>query len=151
MTHPHVSSSEGSSSEGAANFPPGIAPSFGDVPLLPFEHTPERLVLSSEAHSHLVGHSPLASLGGAFSHDRFGTGNLLLSETGSAGDIDVHADLLNVPGPALHLQARVRESWLIRTVSLEDASPANVRVVNELFRLAEIPRQSTVTVRVEAS
>lgn len=146
MTHAHGSNSD----EGAGSFPPGVAPTFGDVPLVPFEHTPERLVLSSDEHSRLAGYSSVAGLGGNFSHERFGTGSLLIRETGAPGEIQIHADVTTLDGPAVHLEARVRESWLARAVACEVAVPANVTVVTELFRLAEIPRQSTVTVRVDS-
>lgn len=130
--------------------PPDVAPSFGDVPILPFEHTPERLVLSSEAHSYLLAAPTLAGLDGEFAVERLGKGNLHIRETGAPGEVQIRADVLTLAGPAVHLDARVRHSWLMRTVESEDAAPANIRIVRELFRLAEIPHQSTVTVRIDA-
>ncbi|MEO8539846.1 MAG: hypothetical protein ABI577_08915 [bacterium] len=135
----------------ADDLPPGVAPSFGQVPSTPFEHTPEHLVLSSEAHSHLAGSPSLALLSGAFETDRLGRGNLTVSETDEAGQVHVHADLSLANGPRLHLDADVRESWLTRAAVADEEGPAGAVVVKELFRLAEIPRQSTVTISVDAA
>ncbi len=140
-----------SSSEVADDMPPGVAPSFGDVPAGPFEHIPERLVLSSEEHTHLIGSGPLAYLSGPFSSDRFGVGYLSLHETDTAGEVRVHADLSRSGSPAIHLDAHVRESWVSRAATDGEGASAAVRVVKELFRLAEIPRQSTVTVQVDSA
>ena len=140
-----------SSPEVADDMPPGVAPSFGAVPSGPFEHTPERLVLSSEEHTHLVGSGPLAYLSGPFSADRFGVGYLSLHETETLGEVRVHADLSRTGSPAIHLDANVRETWVARAANDTDGGSAAVRVVEELFRLSEIPRQSTVTVQVDAA
>ncbi len=140
-----------SSSEVADDMPPGVAPSFGDLPDAPFEHTPERIVLSSEEHSHLVGSGPLAYLSGPFSSDRFGVGYLSLHETETTGEVRVHADLSRTGSPAIHLDAQVRETWVARAANDGEDTSATVRAVKELFRLAEIPRQSTVTVQVDTA
>lgn len=140
-----------SSVEMADDMPPGVAPSFGDVPAEPFEHTPERLVLSSEEHTHLIGSGPLAYLSGPFSAERFGVGYLSLHETETAGEVRVHADLSRTGSPAVHLDAQVREMWVARAANESSGPTATVRVVEELFRLAEIPRQSTVTVQVDSA
>ena len=132
--------------ETAADLPPGVAPSFGDVPLRPFEATPERLVLSSDEHSHLQPSTPINWLGGNFNHDRLGRGELRLYETTPPGAIHLGADVRQADGPAVHLDANVRESWVSRTVSSDDTAPVNVRIVRGLFTLAEIPGQSTVTI-----
>ncbi len=139
-----------SSSEVADDMPPGVAPSFGDVPVEPFEHTPERIVLSSEEHSHLLRSGPLAYLSGPFSAERFGVGYLSVLKTETAGEVRVHADLSRSEGPAIHLDAHVRETWVSRAADDGDGPSAAVRVVKELFRLAEIPHQSTVTVQTDA-
>lgn len=134
----------------AADLPPGVAPSFGDVPLRPFEHTPERLVLSSEEHSHLQSPPPLKWLGGSFAHERLGRGDLRLYETETPGEIHIEADVHPADGSALRLDANVRESWVSRVVSEDDTSPLNVRIVSGLFKLAEIPGQSTVKVSIKS-
>jgi len=79
MTQAHGSSSP----EFAGELPPGSAPAFGMLPEFPFEHTPERLVLSSEEHSHLTGGPGLAELGGEFASERYGSGILSVSATGA--------------------------------------------------------------------
>jgi hypothetical protein len=133
-----------------AGMMPEIDEQFGMVPDSPFEHTPERIVLSSLEHSHLRGEASLDSLGGAFRHARFGPGSLKLQRTSAPGEVRLTADVAAQPGPSIHLDARVRESWLTRTVGeLAGAEPA-VHLVDELLRLAEIPGQSTVLVRIEA-
>ncbi|MBK9611822.1 hypothetical protein [Candidatus Amarobacter glycogenicus] len=86
------------------------APSFGDVPLRPFEATPERLVLSSDEHSHLQPSTPINWLGGNFNHDRLGRGELRLYETTTPGEIHIEADVRQADGPSVHLDANVRES-----------------------------------------
>jgi hypothetical protein len=133
----------------AADLPPGVAPAFGSVPEAPFEHIPERLVLSSEAHSRLAPGTPFSLLNGAFTLERVGSGTLSLRETEAPGELHVHADVHTLGGPLVRLDARVRESWVMRQAS-GDAAPANVRVVNELIRIAGIPHQSTVSVSVDA-
>lgn len=139
-----------SSPEGAGDLPPGVAPSFGDVPLTPFEHTPERLVLSSEAHSHLSVPASLATLSGPFHSEPLGNGVLTIQATEQAGEVHVHADMSPDGGPSVHLDARVRESWLARAAHSEGGVTAPVQVVRELIRLSEIPSQSTVTIRVDS-
>ena len=133
------------------DMPLGGAPLFGDVPSEPFEHTPEWLVLSNEEHSRLVGSGPLAYLSGPFSAERLGVGYLSVHQTEMVGEMHVHADLSRTDGPAVHLDARVRETWIARAANDGDGSSATVRVVKELFKLAEIPRQSTVTVQVDSA
>ena len=139
-----------SSSEVAGDVPPGVAPSFGEVPLTPFEHTPERIVLSSEAHSHLSVPASLAALSGPFHADPLGNGILTIQATEQAGEVHVHADMSPDGGPSVHLDAHVRESWLARAARSEGDAAAPVQVVRELIRLSEIPSQSTVTIRVDS-
>jgi hypothetical protein len=146
VTHSHGSNSL----EVAGDLPPGAAPAFGAPLESPFEHTPERLVLSSEEHIRLVGFPTLDSLGGDFESDRFGSGSLTLSATGAPGEIHVIANVFRSGAPGVRMDANVRESWLARAVREGEAAGANARVVSELFRLAAIPRQSTVKVHVEA-
>lgn len=146
MTQQH----EANSGDVAADLPPGVGPSFGDVPRLPFEHTAERIVLSSDEHLHLLGATSLNALGGEFTFDRLCRGSLRIEETATPGEVHVEAELLTGEGPPLRIDANVRESWLSRTVSIDDSAPANVRVVRGLFRLAEIASQSTVNVSVQA-
>lgn len=146
MTQLRKSSSE----DAAADLPPGSAPSFGDVPGAPFENTPERIVLSSEEHAYRVSPASLASLGGEFAHEHLGRGHLKLKETATPGEIHIQAELQPLEGPALHFDARVRGSWLARTLSADDSTPARVRVVRGLFGIAAIPSQSTVRVSVQA-
>lgn len=135
--------------ETAGDLPPGASPAFGELPDEPTELTPEHVVLSSEEHDRLIGSGPLAYLSGPFSAERFGVGYLSLFETDLAGEVHVHADLSRVEGPAVHLDADVRETWVSRAaIDGEGSSPA-VRVVKELFRLADLPKQSTVTVQVD--
>jgi hypothetical protein len=141
MTHEHESSSGGES-----NLGPGVAPSFGDVPAQPFEHTPERIVLSRHEHTHLA-HQPLATLGGEFAHEQIGRGVLALTESGAPGEVHIRADVLTLEGPAIHLEADVRGSWVARTASGNWGEAANVQIVRELVRLAALPHQSTVRVR----
>jgi hypothetical protein len=133
----------------AADLPPGVAPTFGYVPDAPFEHVPERLVLSSEAHSRLAPGKAFSRFNGAFTLDRVGTGTLSLHQTEAPGELHVHADVHTFGGPLVRLDARVRESWVLRQAG-EDDGPAGVHVLNELIRLAGIPRQSTVSVSVDA-
>lgn len=139
-----------SSLEFAGEVPPGSAPEFGIIPEAPFEHTPERLVLSSEEHSRLSGGPALSELGGQFASERYGHGNLSLKGTGAPGEVRVLADISGETGPVLHLDALVRESWLVRAVSGGEPMHAAARVVGGLMELAVIPRQSTVKVRIEA-
>jgi len=146
MTQAHGSSSP----EFAGELPPGSAPAFGMLPEFPFEHTPERLVLSSEEHSHLTGGPGLAELGGEFASERYGSGILSVSATGAPGEVRVLADVSDGTGPVVHLDALVRESWLARAVDAGEPMHAAARVVGGLMELAVIPRQSTVKVRIEA-
>ena len=139
-----------SSPEVAGDLPPGVAPSFGDVPLTPFEHTPERIVLSSEAHSRLSVPTSLAMLSGPFQAEQLGRGILTIHATDQAGEVHVHADVNPDGGPSLHLDANVRESWLARAARSEGGAAAQAQVVRELVRLSEIPSQSTVTIRVDS-
>ena len=138
------------SQEVAGDVPPGVAPSFGDVPLTPFEHTPERLVLSSEAHSRLSVRASFATLSGPFHSEPLGNGVLTIQATEQAGEVHVHADMNPDGGPHVHLDAHVRESWLARAARSEGGAAAPDQVVRELIRLSEIPSQSTVTIRVDS-
>ncbi len=132
------------------DLPPGVAPSFGDVPAVPFEQTPERLVLSNVEHDHLSRSGPLAYLSGPFSAERLGVGYLSVRQTDHAGEVHVHADLSRSDGPAVHLDANVRETWLARAAQHGEGATPPVRVVGQLFRLAEIPSQSTVVVQFDS-
>lgn len=141
MTHQHESSPVGET-----NLGPGIAPTFGDVPGSPFEHTPERIVLSSDEHTKLSARA-LAALGGEFTHEQLGRGLLSLRETDQPGQVHVEARVSKHGRPLLQIEADVRESWLSRAASAgEDESPS-VLIVQELVRLAELPMQSTVRLR----
>ena len=122
--------------ETAADLPPGVAPSFGDVPLRPFEATPERLVLSSDEHSHLQPSTPINWLGGNFNHDRLGRGELRLYETTTPGEIHIEADVRQADGPSVHLDANVRESWVSRTVSSDDSGSGCTRAMRSSAALA---------------
>ena len=133
----------------AADMPPGTAPTFGIVPQLPFEATPEHLVLSSEAHSHLSATVPAYTIGGHFSNARLGDGSVSV-RTISPGEVHIHADVLTAEGPAVHLDADVRETWLNRAARGRDSASANVQVVSELIRLAQLPSQKTVKMRVDS-
>ncbi len=138
-----------SAPETAEEWPVEIARSFGNVPPRPFEHAPERVVLSSEAHSHLAGHTAVGLLSGPFAYERIGVGTLTIEETDMPGQVHVHADVRTENGPIVHLDADVRKSWLNRTAETE-AGPARTElIVSELLRLLEVPRQSTVTVSVD--
>jgi len=136
-------------SEFSGELPPGAAPAFGNLPDSPFEHTPERLVLSSDEHAQLAGIAPLSRLGGRFETVGLGQGHLTLVATGSPGEVLVEANVEG-SGPAMHLSANVRESWLLRAAGGDEAPQATARVVGELVRLAGVPHQSTVSVRVDA-
>jgi hypothetical protein len=140
MTHQHESSPAGES-----NLGPGVAPSFGDVPGEPFEHTPERLVLSSDEHTRLSAPA-LAEFGGAFASEQLGRGTVSISETGKPGEVHVAAKL-STGREDLEIEADVRTTWLVRAAHTTGAEPANVQVLRALLRLAELPRQSTVRVR----
>jgi hypothetical protein len=85
-------------------------------------------------------------LSGEFASEALGTGRLVIREV-AAGEVLVHADVLRDGSPSVHLDARVRESWLLRAAAADPAG-AGVSVVRALFRLAEIPHQSTVRVSV---
>ena len=128
--------------------PPDSIPIFGAVPEFPFEAAPERLVLSSEAHLRLAETNTLGELSGEFASEALGSGRLVVREV-AAGEVLVQADVLRNGSPSVHLDARVRESWLVRAAAV-DPNAAGASVVRELFRLAEIPHQSTVRVSVAA-
>ena len=134
------------SSEIAGDGPPDSAPVFGAVPDSPFENEPEHVVLSSDAHFRLSETNTLGMLSGEFASEALGTGRLVIREV-AAGEVLVHADVLRDGSPYVHLDARVRESWLLRAAAADPAG-AGASVVRALFRLAEIPHQSTVRVRV---
>ncbi len=144
MTHQHGSSSAG----GESNLAPGVAPSFGDVPAFPFEHTPKRLVLSLSEHHQLEAAVRPEDFGGAFEHELFGAGTLLLKRADAPGEVHLSADVVIRQGPAMRLDATVRQSWVMRSVAGDDAAPPNVRIVRELVRVASLPHQSTVRVSV---
>lgn len=141
MTQQHESSSAGES-----NLGPGVAPSFGDVPGQPFEHTPERIVLSSVEHNHLSAPA-FAAFRGEFAHDRLGSGHLDLRGTGQPGRIHIVARVVKQGSAAMELEAEVRESWLARAVGADENEPPRVRIVRELVRLSELANQSTIRVR----
>ena len=128
----------------------GSAPEFGAFPEAPFEHSPELLVLSAAGHSRLSGWPALSELGGEFASERYGHGSLSLRGTGAPGEVRVVADISGNTGPALHLDALVRESWLARAAGGCEPEQAAARVVGGLMELAVLPRQSTVKVRLEA-
>lgn len=144
MTHLHESSAR----EGT-DLDPVIAPSFGDVPQQPFEHTPERLVLSSEEHTRLSS-PPLSAFAGEFAHEQIGRGRVSFHETGEPGAVHVLASIVRRDALEVELEADVRAAWLVRTATREPAEPGNIQVVRELVRLAELPGQSTVRVRTNA-
>jgi len=146
LSYEHASDSAG----GEVNLAPGVAPSFGEVPDSPFEHTPERLVLSLSEHEHLAGLAFAETLEGTFESERLGSGTLLLRNGDSPGAIHLSADVLGPSGPAMRLDATVRESWLLRSVSGGAEETARVQVVRELVRLASLPHQSTVRVSIAA-
>lgn len=128
--------------------PPETPPIFGAVPEFPFEAAPERLVLSSEAHSRLSETGSFVDFNGEFASESLGNGRLVIREVAS-GEVRVQADVLRDGSPSVHLDARVRESWVVRAAAAHPTS-AGASVVRELFRLAEIPHQSTVRVSVAA-
>lgn len=132
--------------EVADDSPPGSAPVFGAVPDSPFENEPEHLVLSSDAHFRLSEANTVWMLGGEFDYEALGTGRLVIEEV-AGGEVLVHADVLRDGSPSIHLDARVRESWLVRAAAADPASAA-ASVVRALVRLAEIPHQSTVRMSV---
>lgn len=123
---------------------PPATPEFGAVPPAPFEPLPERLVLSSDEHSSLTG-SAVAEFRGDFIGD-VGSG-LLIVEPSDPGTVHIYAEVQRTGLPAVQLDATVRESWLTRAAA-DDKGPASV--VAELIRLAELPHQSTVRVKVIA-
>lgn len=128
--------------------PPDTAPVFGAVPDFPFEAVPERLVLSSEAHFRLAEASSLEALTGEFASETLGAGRLVVREV-AGGEVLVQADLLRHGLPSMHLDARVRQSWVVRAAAVVPGS-ASASIAHELVRLAELPRQSTVRVRIAA-
>lgn len=117
-------------------------PEFGVLPPAPFEPLPERIVLTSEEHLHLASPSMLL-LEGDFTGS-IGSGYLAV-EHAAAGDVHLRADVQRQGLPAIQLDATVRESWVAR------AAGDRATVVAELLRLAELPRQSTVSVRTPAA
>lgn len=133
----------------ASDLPPGVSHLFGEILAPNSDNSTAPRVLSHDEDSHLRS-SHFAGLGGEFSLDHFGQGKISLEETTTPGEVHIKADMLTSGGPTIHIDARVRESWLSRTASAVDSLPANVRVVQGLFRLAEIPQQSTVKVIVHA-
>lgn len=138
-----------SPTEAEIDMPVEVARSFGDVPASPFEYTPEQVVLSSEAHSRLAGQAHISQLSGPFSYERIGAGVLTVEETGMPGQVHVRADVRTENGPIVHLDADVRKSWLDRATKNEDGLANAELIVNELLRMLELPRQSTVTVSVD--
>jgi hypothetical protein len=144
MTHQFEVSSAG----GESNLAPGVAPSFGDVPSAPFEHLPERLVLSLTEHDQLNADRLPASWAADFSGEAFGSGSLLVEEA-DPGTVRVSADVLGARGPAIRLDATVRKTWLTRAVESGGGAPGTL-VVRELLELAQLPGQSTVRISVAA-
>ena len=118
---------------------PPSTPEFGAVPSTPFEPLPERLVLSSEEHAHLSAGS-VAALAGEFDGD-LRSGSLVVERV-RPGDVHVRANVWRLGFAPVQLDATVRESWLAR------ASGDRAAVVAGLFGLAQLPRQSTVSVRI---
>jgi|GEM_PF-4267321 len=143
MTH-----QPGPAAAGATELEPELAPAFGDVPEVPFEHTPERLVLSSEEHTHLAG-PRLAEFGGRFEHEQLGCGELFLAETADPGEVRVYASVERDDAPAFEVEANVRSTWLARVAAGEGEAPA-ARIVRELVRLAAVPGQTTVRIKPRA-
>lgn len=141
MTHQHESTVAGE-----ANLGPGVAPSFGDVPGQPFEHTPERIVLSSEEHTRLST-PQFEAFGGEFAHEHLGRGRVSLRETDEPGEVHILASVVKQDGPALEIEADVRVSWLSRAARSGAGEPPSVGIVRELVKLAGLPKQSTVRVR----
>ena len=133
----------------ASDLPPGVSHLFGETAQASNENSTGPRVLSRDEDSHLRL-KPFAGLAGEFNVDDFGQGRLTLEETAIPGEVHIEADMLTTGGPTIHIDAHVRESWLSRTAFANDSAPANVRVVQGLFRLAEIPQQSTVKVIVHA-
>ncbi len=133
----------------ASDLPPGVSHLFGEIAHLNHDSSTASRVLSHDEDSHLRL-KPFAGLAGEFNLDDFGQGRLTLEETSVPGEVHIEADMLTTGGPTIHIDAHVRESWLSRTAFSNDSAPAKVRVVQGLFRLAEIPQQSTVKVIVHA-
>ncbi|MGE0598232.1 MAG: hypothetical protein AB7J35_00215 [Dehalococcoidia bacterium] len=133
----------------ASDLPPGVSHLFGETMPGSHESSIAPRVLSHDEDTHLRL-TPFAGLAGEFNVADFGRGSLSLEETAVPGEVHIEADMLTAGGPTIHIDARVRESWLSRTASAEGSSSSKARVVQGLFRLAEIPQQSTVKVIVHA-
>lgn len=142
-------SSEVENPTASVEWPVEVAGSFGNVPTGPFEYTPAQLVLSSEAHNRLASDTAVALMGGPFAYERVGAGEVTIAETDLPGQVHIHADVRTESGPVVHLDADVRRSWVDRTTETDEGLPRAELIVNELLRLLEIPRQSTVTVSVD--
>jgi len=141
--------SESVSGDVQGDIPTGAAPSFGAEPPSSSEAGTERLVLTADAHHRLTLPSPLAAITGAFTDDPLGSGHLAIETTELPGVVHIHADVRSTRGPAFHIDANVRESWLLRLSGNAEAAPVRGQVVRELIELAALPRQSTVLVTVE--
>jgi hypothetical protein len=132
----------------AADVPPEAIPLFGAVPEEPFEASPEQLVLSLSEHTHLSATGGLLEFSGPFSASELGRGTFSVRLTGG-GMAHVHADVVRDSGPAVHLDADVRESWVLRAASQAQGADAGQNVVHELLRLVQLPRQSTVRLSLD--
>ncbi|MGE3076922.1 MAG: hypothetical protein AB7N24_16975 [Dehalococcoidia bacterium] len=133
----------------ASDLPPGVSHLFGETAPGTHESSIAPRVLSHDEDSHLRL-TPFAGLAGEFNVADFGTGRLSLEETSIPGEVHIEADMLTAGGPTIHIDAHVRKSWLSRTAASGDSTQEKARVVQGLFRLAEIPQQSTVKVVVHA-
>ncbi len=131
--------------EFASDRPPGVDHLFGTTARNTSEGTESRTVLTRDEDVHLRPR-PYRWLEGDFAFERFGRGHLCIAPTATPGELHIEADVRRAGGPDVHIDARVRESWLARAASIDDSIPASVHVVQGLIRLAEIPRQSTVKV-----
>jgi hypothetical protein len=128
-----------------SDLPPGVDRLFGTALRFTTDGSTARTVLSNNEDVRL--RLPLfRRVEGDFALERFGRGHVCLAQTETPGEVHIEADMQTDGGPEVHFDACVRESWLARTAALDDSVPPGVHVLKGLFRLAEIPQQSTVKV-----
>lgn len=130
---------------GPDEIPAGAEPSFGDLP-------PEgiawqnHLILSAEAHSRLADGEP-ATFEREFSLRQPGLmGHLTVEPTQTPGLVHLRADVQWEPSGVVHFDADVRESWLEQAAGPDHSAAAVLKALAEVMQL---PRQSTVQVRVD--
>ena len=118
--------------EVAAGLPPDVAPSFGDVPTRPFEHTPERLVLFTEPKA--AARNPS---GPGLTASRRRTPGLAPAHRETAPRRGPHTGESSPSRPRPSSEARVAREWLTRPVDARTAPPTSAWSAN--LRLPKSP------------